>query len=187
MVLWPGSIMLCVWQPYFPCLGSKVGLTPAVPPCSSSKDPGRVGGGRRSGRIHRRVPGPGLAAAGRPVARPGRPAGGLLTGAAGSGLAGPVPNRQPAEGRPAGSALHLQRLQPAGPGAGRPVRPAAPPTAAGRATTGAAAAAGGGSGQQAGSVGGRRGVDGAGRGSAGRRLLEEVTSHFPIRPLADLI
>lgn len=82
--------------------------------CSSSKDPGVVGGGQRADRVQGPVSGPGLPAAGHPVARPGRPSGGFSGGAAGSGLGLPLPHRQPAERRGPGAEVHLRRLQPSG-------------------------------------------------------------------------
>lgn len=161
--------------------GIKVSLwlrtkTPPAPLCSSSKDPGAVRGRQRAVRLQSSVSGPGSAAAGRPVARPGRPAGGFLRGAPGSELAGSAPQRQPADGRAAGSAVHLQRHQPAGQRPGGTVRPASPAVAAvSRHGHAAPPAAVPGSRGEGGSGGGGRGVDGPGRGSAGNQLLEEIT------------
>lgn len=140
---------------------------------SSSKDPGSDCRWRRTVRFQGRLSGPGLAAAGRPVARPGRPSGRFRSaGAAGSGLT-QLPHHQPAEGRGAGPALRLQRLQPSGPSAGHALHPPpqtlavrgrglapppAPPVSVGKGRPAA----------------GARRVDGSGGSSAGARLLVEV-------------
>lgn len=104
---------------------SRERMLTAVPSClccSPTADPGRIGGGQGAIGVPSRVSRSGFPPTRRPMARPGEPdKGGGTSGSricgrsSGPGHRPSLPHREPAERCGAGPAVHLQRLQPAGP------------------------------------------------------------------------